>query len=349
MSTPSPQTPSDPFSPEQMRGNLCFCGNPTVEDHDFCFCSPHCAREDALRALDDTECHYRDVVRRACIRAGVPDLYGPRRRMSAEYLRAEERPDSGRPLKLVRPAGAAHRRNVSTVGGDAEAPTENEQKKNGRFPTLSQVTGVVLAKKALAGEELISESRDRPRWHGFGNASASSARATPETRDADALVQQISLDVIQLPEEDMLPRPHTLKRAPQSTTGLKNNIRKSVAALFNAGKARAQGFNKASKNNDFPALSEIRADLEIPQDRVFGHPINAPSTRDVLPASPPRRSPPLPVPRGLRRSVSFAGWDAFPTDPVDEEDTLMRVLEEMRDEMRVDSFEPRDFFDEGDE
>ncbi|KAG0708467.1 hypothetical protein DFH29DRAFT_1045224 [Suillus ampliporus] len=51
------------FAPVYIGVKSCFCGRPTVEDHDFCFCSPECARADAMRALGEDDCHYRKVVR----------------------------------------------------------------------------------------------------------------------------------------------------------------------------------------------------------------------------------------------------------------------------------------------
>ncbi|KAG1825017.1 hypothetical protein EV424DRAFT_1394635 [Suillus variegatus] len=51
----------------------CFCGKPTVEDHDFCFCSPGCARADSLRTLGGQgDYHYRNVMQRACASPAVP-------------------------------------------------------------------------------------------------------------------------------------------------------------------------------------------------------------------------------------------------------------------------------------
>lgn len=49
----------------------CFCGKPAVEDHEFYFCSPDCARADSLRTLGGQgDCHYRNVMQMA--RANPP-------------------------------------------------------------------------------------------------------------------------------------------------------------------------------------------------------------------------------------------------------------------------------------
>ncbi|KAG1882666.1 hypothetical protein F4604DRAFT_346219 [Suillus subluteus] len=52
----------------------CFCGKPTVEDHEFCFCSPACARADSLRTLvgGQGDCHYRNVMQKACANSAAP-------------------------------------------------------------------------------------------------------------------------------------------------------------------------------------------------------------------------------------------------------------------------------------
>ncbi|KAG2066923.1 hypothetical protein BDR04DRAFT_897427 [Suillus decipiens] len=59
----------------------CFCGKPTVEDHEFCFCSPGCARADSLRSLGGQgDCHYRNVMQRACGNSAAPERVLLRRR-----------------------------------------------------------------------------------------------------------------------------------------------------------------------------------------------------------------------------------------------------------------------------
>ncbi|KAH7885620.1 hypothetical protein F5I97DRAFT_1929005 [Phlebopus sp. FC_14] len=354
-----PNTPSnsvDPFSPERMKSNLCFCGEKTVEDHDFCFCSPRCAREDALRALDDPECHYRDVVRRACIKAGVAELY-PRRRKSAETLcpsQIEERASAKMALRLLRPANAGHRRNKPTY--DTPQELGNLAPMSGRmpekvFPTLSQITGAVLAKKGMTGEQFVAEQRDRPRWQGSG------AVPTQPTDDSHGdTCPVISLDVIPLSEDDLTPR-RTLRRVPRSTTGLKNNIRKSVAALLNVGKGRSQGIKVTQRKSSVKGYPE--RDTSRAEPRVFGHPVNPivpclpaePVSPVLRPACVPSAIP-IRSSRTLRRSVSFAGRDAIPQDLdlYNDNDSLMQMLAEMREEMRnAGEFGSMSYLDEGEE
>ncbi|KAG2147443.1 uncharacterized protein EDB93DRAFT_1147313 [Suillus bovinus] len=66
----------------------CFCGKPTIEDHDFYFCSPGCARADSLRALGGQgDCHYRNVMQRAHTGSAAPER-GLSRHKSAHQLRS---------------------------------------------------------------------------------------------------------------------------------------------------------------------------------------------------------------------------------------------------------------------
>jgi hypothetical protein len=52
----------------------CFCGKLAMEDHDFCFCSPNCARADSLRTLGGQgDCHYRNIMQSACTNSAAPE------------------------------------------------------------------------------------------------------------------------------------------------------------------------------------------------------------------------------------------------------------------------------------
>ncbi|KAG1780511.1 hypothetical protein EV702DRAFT_1077971 [Suillus placidus] len=62
------------FAPVDIGVKECFCGKPTVEDHEFCFCSPDCARADSLRTLGGQgDYHYRNLMRRACADSAAPE------------------------------------------------------------------------------------------------------------------------------------------------------------------------------------------------------------------------------------------------------------------------------------
>ncbi|KAG1766178.1 hypothetical protein EDD22DRAFT_366441 [Suillus occidentalis] len=59
------------FPSVHIGNKYCFCGKPAVEDHEFYFCSPGCARADSLRTLGGQgDSHYRNVMQRA--RANPP-------------------------------------------------------------------------------------------------------------------------------------------------------------------------------------------------------------------------------------------------------------------------------------
>ncbi|KAG2057685.1 hypothetical protein BDR06DRAFT_951293 [Suillus hirtellus] len=89
----------------------CFCGKPTVEDHDFCFCSPSCARADSLRTLGGQgDYHYRNVMQRACASPAVPQ-HALSRHKSEHQLRSvsiskrasmlQQSPRSPKPMKTL--------------------------------------------------------------------------------------------------------------------------------------------------------------------------------------------------------------------------------------------------------
>lgn len=139
----------DPFAPAHMSVKRCFCGKPTVEDHDFCFCSPECA-------LGGDDCHYRKVVRKAYVNSGAP--------APAIYRRkSEDRPRqfsitkgiSGIIPRLPRPSKPTPQRNKPTMGSQVEGNAPKDKV----FPTLAQVTSAVLAQKARQeGDSLMVDT-----------------------------------------------------------------------------------------------------------------------------------------------------------------------------------------------
>lgn len=312
-----PATPPtlDSYAPE-----FCFCGRRTVESHEFWFCSTQCARKDSLRSLDDPECHYRNVVRNAYVRAGVPELH-PRRMMSVDHLRhspSEQRGFANAPSRFLPPTNPSFQSRVTPARRAVRDPNM------AGFPTLSQVTGEVLNKKVTEGKPLVVERRDRPRYQGFPNAPS---RANPVQSPRDHTFEQISLDAIPYPEH--VPA-RSLRHVPPSSDSLKTNIRKSVAALLTAGRSRK--------------------DKEV-EKRVFGHPVNTfiPPVRKESMPSHHQMSPSSAIPaqrsKALRRSASFAGWNATPHGgPFNDQDAVMHVIDEMREEC-AESFDPRSLFD----
>lgn len=294
---------------------FCFCGRKTVESHEFWYCSTECARQDSLRSLDNPECHYRNVVQ-AYVRGDGPEPQ-PRRMVSADHMRSF----ANAPPPFVPPMNPPQH----NAPFAPRAPCERNML---GYPTLSQVTGKILSKKASAGESLraTAERHDRPRWEGLSNAH-------PSQGSSDPTFQQISLDAIPLPEH-VPARP--LRRVPSSIGGLRNNTGKpSVAKLLNFGRSR-----KATEGE----ISE----------RVFGHPVNPiipPVRKESLPSHHQVNTPSATLAqstKALRRSVSFNGWNATARDPRDEQDSLMNIIEEMREEFS-ECFDPRSLFNqEGD-
>jgi hypothetical protein len=288
---------------------FCFCGRKTVESHEFWFCSVECARLDSLRSLGNPECHYRNVVRDAYVRAGALELR-PRRTMSADHLRdgpSEQQGFANAPPHFLPPTNLPHQSNVTLTRRAAQDGNM------AGFPTLSQVAGKVLTKKATAGGPLVAERHDRPRWEGFPNAPS---RGHPAQRPGDRSFDQISLDAIPLPEH--VPA-RSLRRVPP------------IAALLNFGRARKV------KDDDAP-------------EKVSGRTVNPviPVRKESLP-SHHQMSPPSAVPvqmsKALRRSASFAGWNAIPhSGPSNGQDPLMDIIEEMREELSTESFDPTSLF-----
>ncbi|KAF8550102.1 hypothetical protein OG21DRAFT_1525383 [Imleria badia] len=298
----------------------CFCGRKTVESHEFWYCSTECARQDSLRSLGSSECHYRNVVRDAYARAGAPKRQ-LRRVASSFHLRPG--PPDGRgfanaPPPFVPPTNLPHQGNVNRAAQDRNVPG---------FPTLSQVTGKVLSYKATVGKPLVVKRHERPRWEGFPDASS---RARPVQRPGDHTVEQISLDAT--PFLDHVPA-RSLRRVPSFIDGLRNNARKS--SLLNFGRSR-----KGKEGED--------------PERRFGHPVN-PITPPVRKESlrshrqmDPSSADPAQTSKALRRSASFAGWNATAhagRGPCNEQDSLMHIIEEMREELG-ESFDPRSLFDQ---
>jgi hypothetical protein len=150
------RTHLDPFAPAHMRVKGCFCGKPTIEDHDFCFCSPECARADAMRALGGDDSHYRKVVRKAYVKSGAPEpaIY---RRKSENHLRQYSfaKQVSAIVPYLTRPPKPIHQRNNSTIDSQGERCARKEK----MFPTLAEVTSAILARKAKhVGDAVVADT-----------------------------------------------------------------------------------------------------------------------------------------------------------------------------------------------
>lgn len=209
------RTHTDPFAPAHMRVKRCFCGKLTVEDHDFCFCSPDCARSHAMRALRGDDCHYRKVVRKAYVNCGAPEpaIY---RRKSEDHLRRFPiaKRASGIIPRLPSPPKPTHQYNKPTIGVQGGGYAQKEKV----FPTLAQVTSAVFARKAKHGGDSV------------------------ETSTTNLVAAQISHDAVSLPPNTPAQQtkpvfgrgpctqaPAQLRSAPQRIVPLKVN--KKIAGL----------------------------------------------------------------------------------------------------------------------
>ncbi|KAG6370539.1 hypothetical protein JVT61DRAFT_11327 [Boletus reticuloceps] len=293
----------------------CFCGRPTVELHEHWYCSTECARLDALQSLDNPECHYRRVVQahvQACAPNPDSDCI-----MSVDHLPpspSEQRGFVNAPPPFIPPTHLPHQGNATFM----QQPAGGRNRAG--FPTLSQVMGKVLIKKATAGEPLVAERHDRPRWHGFPNERS---RARPVQTPGDHALKQISLDAIPLPDPTPKPAPAPSRTLRRVTT---------VSSLSNK-------FRKGRESGN--------------AEKIFGHPVNPiipPVRKDSLPSHcqvNPSTTVPVPNPKALRRSASFSpgvnGKARDHREPPKAQDSLMHIVEEMREDMS-ESFDPRSLF-----
>lgn len=352
----TPVAQVQPFALENLRGSLCFCGIPTTADHEFCFCSTKCARADALRALDASESHYRKVFRRACV-GPAPGL---RHQASAGMLHPNPPPlQQSWETRLRSP------KHVQPVNMRPEQPQCHKNDVYAIRPTLEQVAGAVFAKTARTGEGLARSNYETQR-RGADSKKGEVLRQRMNVGRHDyvnyAAPTPKSLYAIPMPV-DAPPRP-TLRRAQPSTTGLKDNIQKSVGQLFHNGKGKAP-------ENAFERNFQPHPEPSTP-GRVFGHPINPQFPRNNPRPHAPRPLPPVPsvvrplpkVPatgpqcrdaptevkksKTLRRSASVAGWFTSPKNSaMGGEEALMDAFALVRAELRAvgdEEFDAEDYF-----
>lgn len=117
---------TDAFTSTHTGVKQCFCGKPTIEDHDFWFCSPECARADSLRTLGGQgDYHYRNIMQRACSNSTAPK-HVLLRHKSEHQLRS---------VSIVR------RGSVSQQAQHFLKPTKT-------LPTLEKVTTEILARES---------------------------------------------------------------------------------------------------------------------------------------------------------------------------------------------------------
>ncbi|KAG0691904.1 hypothetical protein DFH29DRAFT_883477 [Suillus ampliporus] len=306
-----PVTYADPFSPAHMGVKRCFCGNLTIEDHDFCFCSRDCARADALRALGEDDCHYRKVVRKAYVSSGAPEPVIYRRKSENQLRRLPiAKPVSAILPRISRPPKPTHQRNQPTMGGQDDGCARKEKV----FPTLAEVTSAILARKAKqAGYPVVETSTKYP-----------------------PVTTQISLDALPLPPDtyNQQTRPGfgrvvhkaplaQLRSAPPQTVPLrvenKTVPRRRQQSIF-----QSVADETGRENHDNAAFSRM------PDYRTEERSMSPRPQRQVLPNTivATHRS------GSLRRSTSFAGWH----DPAEHHrrdaeggESLMQLFNQLED------------------
>ncbi|KAG1818544.1 uncharacterized protein BJ212DRAFT_1298628 [Suillus subaureus] len=293
----------NPFSAAHMGITKCFCGNLTVEDHDFCFCSPGCARADAMAALGGEDSHYRKVVRKAYVSCGAlpPAIY--KRKAEGKTPIAKHVP------AIPRPVSATHQCKKQNIGGQYDGSAKKEKV----FPTLAQVTTVVLARRAKQGGEAVVETLVK----------------TPH------VAVQISLDALPIPIQQTRPgldrgthkSPLTqLHGAPQQTMPLKVDD-KTVALRNQSSILHPIAEERGRENCDnapLPRKLDRRAE-ERPMPPRPQRPVLPNTTAAICPL------------RSLRRSTSFAGWHspAEHCDRVSKNDESLKELFDQLEDIRT--------------
>ncbi|KAG1727807.1 hypothetical protein EDB19DRAFT_1914040 [Suillus lakei] len=302
------RTRPNPYSSAYMGITRCFCGNLTVEDHDFCFCSPECARADALAALGGDDSHYRKIVRQAYVSCGAkaPVAY---RRKSKEKTPIAKHVPAILP-GIPRPTQPTHQQNQQNMG----VQDDRSAKKEKVFPTLAQVTTAILARKAKQGGDPVVET------------SMKSPQVTiQKSRDALPLpphppIQQTRPGLDRGVHKSPLTQ---LRSAPQRIMPLKVDnttdvLRAQPSTLHLLAEERGR------ENTDIAAL------LRKLDRRAEERAMPPRSQRQVL----PNPTVAIPPPGSLRRSASFAGWHSptkHPDRVADVGESLMELFDQLED------------------
>ncbi|KAG1732454.1 uncharacterized protein EDB91DRAFT_675379 [Suillus paluster] len=148
-----------PFAPVHIGIRLCFCGKPTVEDHDFCFCSPQCARADAMRALGEDDCHYRQVMRGAYANSGAPEpaIY---RHKSENQLRNASiaRRVPGMSQGLRHPPKPTHEKTLPTLEEATSSRDRRVHDTRRPFESRNEGVGLIAAEPSAPPQRTLKRS-----------------------------------------------------------------------------------------------------------------------------------------------------------------------------------------------
>jgi hypothetical protein len=130
------------FPSDHIGNKYCFCGKPAVEDHEFYFCSPGCARADSLRTLGGQgDSHYRNVMQRA--RANPPAAQHTLARVAELDLESEDKENL---------APLPRKRAVSEVCDEEQEPVKKKPKKDAVLEDEEQHKKALPKKKVVKKE-----------------------------------------------------------------------------------------------------------------------------------------------------------------------------------------------------
>ncbi|OAX41418.1 hypothetical protein K503DRAFT_798014 [Rhizopogon vinicolor AM-OR11-026] len=285
------------FVPTNIGVKACFCGKATVEDHEFCFCSPQCARADAMRALGEDDCHYRKVMRKACAQQGSSEPAIHRHKSEYQLRRA------------------------SRISGISHHPSKPTHEKT--LPTLAEVTSSILAREGRSeGSVVVSD------------AFVCDPRRPCESQN-EYFEPITTHPIATIPHTQGGPQ-QTLKRSLPSKAGLNKSIRNSVLAFFRKPTEKSPPLNverkvpTIRKEPSVTAIAVEDTEEENEEEAAFWRMVNR--TEDT---SRPHQARSITTSRqsgGIRRSASFASWNrpAANWKSFEEESDTMKVVFQLR-------------------
>ncbi|KAG1785624.1 uncharacterized protein HD556DRAFT_101742 [Suillus plorans] len=174
---------TDAFTSTHTGVKQCFCGKPTIEDHDFWFCSPECARADSLRTLGGQgDYHYRNIMQKACSNSAAPK-HVLLRHKSERQLRsvsiARRGSVSQQAQHFPKPTKTLHTLEEVTTEilageGRSEGINTSVHGPVAKIPRESSVTGAIL-------QEMEEENEEEAAWQKLANHTDD--RSKPPTLD----------------------------------------------------------------------------------------------------------------------------------------------------------------------
>ncbi|KAH7909572.1 hypothetical protein BJ138DRAFT_1154967, partial [Hygrophoropsis aurantiaca] len=305
-----------PFHVEAQYFNVptCFCGKPTIADHDNCYCSRICAQEDAARSLFGKKSHYRDI-------------YQVAKRKAAEAHGIALAP-------LGPPANASHIRGKPTLAGASDSRNRTLRKPAAHWPTLEDITAEVMAKNGNVpprGPYMTPmPPRDgRQHYH-------------PHLDEENRVHPIIDLNTVAA----ATPPPPFLKRTPRSSFFSRNSVRRTASQnMLNRlrGTEPLRVEKRDVKRGEWIPEPLARHPVEKKPSHIpiYAVPRSPPA---VYPQYQPLARPSCTPSRSVRRSISLAALDNL-EDPLDDLD-FNHFLNRIRDDTAGMEIDPRMFFED---